>query len=136
MILSDIIQDFNSIDNWDDRYHYLIELGKKLPPIPEEKCTPSNKISGCISQIWLIKHIIEEKEKSPRIIFEVYSDSHIIRGLLFIMLAIYSGKTADEIQKIDAMKIFLQLGLIEHLSPQRANGLSIINSTIQSQSRL
>ncbi|MBA5724042.1 SufE family protein [Liberibacter sp. Z1] len=133
--LDKIIQDLRIIDVWNDRYQYIIELGKKLPPLPKEKLTQDNKVVGCTSAIWLISHI-ENEEQDPKMFLEGFSDSHIVRGLLYIMISIYSGKTIRQIEKINAIQSFKEIGLIDHLSPQRANGLHVIMGEIRKKATL
>lgn len=120
--LDQIIDDFTFLDEWEDRYRYVIELGKALPEMPEAKRTSENKVQGCASQVWLATEATGDPE-DPVLIFEGESDAHIVRGLVAIVLAIYSGKHASEISRLDAIDAFSKIGLIEHLSTQRANGL-------------
>lgn len=116
-----IRDDFTFLDEWEDRYRYVIELGEALPPFPEASQTDANKVQGCVSQVWLVTH--QGEGADPVIQFEGYSDAHIVRGLVAIMLALFSGHRASEIMAIDAEATLKTLGLNEHLSPQRANGL-------------
>ena len=119
--LQQIIDDFAFLDEWEDRYRYVIELGKALPDLAEDKRTAENKVQGCASQVWLVSHAGSEAD--PVMTFEGDSDAHIVRGLVAIVLAIYSGKRASEIAALDAIDTFNAIGLVEHLSSQRANGL-------------
>ncbi|MBO3759376.1 SufE family protein [Ciceribacter sp. L1K23] len=119
--LEEIKEDFAFLDDWEDRYRYVIELGKALPDLPEEKRTAESKVRGCASQVWLVPHAGDGAD--PIITYEGDSDAHIVRGLVAIVLAAYSGRHASEIVKLDALELFATLGLIEHLSAQRANGL-------------
>jgi cysteine desulfuration protein SufE len=101
----------------------VIELGKKLEPLPESARTAQNKVQGCVSQVWLETKVEPQASDRPPILtFTGDSDAHIVRGLIAILLALYSGKQADEILDTDAQKIFLDLGLKDHLTPQRSNG--------------
>jgi len=120
--ISQITDDFAYLDNWEDRYRYVIELGKQLPELAEEKRTAEAKVRGCASQVWLVSETSGDAA-DPVITLEGDSDAHIVRGLVAIVLAAYSGKQASEIVKLDAIELFSSLGLIEHLSAQRANGL-------------
>ncbi|MDO9417317.1 SufE family protein [Pararhizobium sp.] len=120
--LSTIIDDFAFLDDWEDRYRYVIELGKSLPDMAEEKRTAENKVQGCASQVWLVTHS-DGSRPDPILTFEGESDAHIVRGLVAIVLATYSGKKASEIATLDALTVFDKIGLVEHLSAQRANGL-------------
>ncbi|ATN33537.1 cysteine desufuration protein SufE [Rhizobium sp. ACO-34A] len=119
--LQQMIDDFAYLDDWEDRYRYVIELGKALPDLPETEKTAENKVKGCASQVWLSTRV--HGGDDPVIDFSGDSDAHIVRGLVAIVLAAYSGKHASEIAKLDAIELFSQIGLIEHLSAQRANGL-------------
>lgn len=116
-----IRDDFSYLDEWEDRYRYVIDLGEALPHFPESAQTATNKVQGCVSQVWLVTHLGDGID--PEIRFEGYSDAHIVRGLVAIMLALFSGRRASEIVSIDAEATLRELGLNEHLSPQRANGL-------------
>ena len=120
--LEQIIDDFSFLDDWEDRYRFVIELGKALPDLPEEKRTLDNKVQGCASQVWLVTHADGDPD-DPVLTFEGDSDAHIVRGLVAIVLATYSGKKASEIAALDALDVFGKIGLVEHLSSQRANGL-------------
>jgi cysteine desulfuration protein SufE len=116
-----IRDDFAFLDDWEDRYRYIIELGNELPPFPEEARDAKHKVQGCVSQVWLLTHRTDERD--PVLDFEGDSDAHIVRGLVAIMLALFSGRRASEIVKIDAEGLMSELGLDDHLTPQRANGL-------------
>lgn len=118
----DILADFELLDDWEDRYRYVIELGRKLDPLPESQRTPANKVQGCVSQVWLATQV-DRSTGAPRLTFIGDSDAHIVRGLIAIIFALYSGKTAEDIAGIDAAQRLAQLHLKEHLTPQRSNGL-------------
>ncbi|HEV7319482.1 MAG TPA: SufE family protein [Ensifer sp.] len=133
--LDQIIDDFAFLDEWEDRYRYVIELGKALPEMPEAKRTQENKVQGCASQVWLVTETAGNPD-DPVLTFEGESDAHIVRGLVAIVLAIYSGKHASEIARIDAIDAFGKIGLIEHLSTQRANGLRSMIRRIKSEAEL
>ncbi len=120
-MIQTIRDDFSLLDEWEDRYRYVIELGEALPPFPEQERNPANKVPGCVSQVWLTTE--QGAGADPVIIFTGDSDAHIVRGLVAIMLALFSGQPASEIVKTDADTTLKGLGLDEHLSPQRANGL-------------
>ena len=124
MTIEDIISDFEMLDDWEDRYRYVIELGRDLPALPEALRTEDNKVHGCVSQVWLARQFEPDGEGPPRITWQGDSDAHIVRGLVAILFAIFSGRRADEIQKIDAEALLRRLGLHEHLTPQRSNGLA------------
>lgn len=126
----EILADFELLDEWEDRYRYVIELGRKLKPLPEEERNAENKVQGCVSQVWLSTTV--ESDGVPRLTFVGDSDAHIVRGLVAILFTIYSGKTADEILSIDANKTLGELHLSEHLTPQRSNGLMAMVKRIRS----
>ena len=126
----EILADFELLDEWEDRYRYVIELGRKLKPLPEDKRNAENKVQGCVSQVWLSTTV--HPDGVPRLTFVGDSDAHIVRGLVAILFAIYSGKTADEILSIDANDTLGKLYLNEHLTPQRSNGLMAMVKRIRS----
>jgi cysteine desulfuration protein SufE len=132
--LSEIRSDFAVLDDWEDRYRYVIELGRTLSPLPEQLRTDANKVRGCASQVWLATHV-EPSSGAPRLTFEGDSDAHIVRGLIAILFAIYDGKRADEILAIDAVPIFDTLGLREHLTPQRSNGFAAMVARIKADAK-
>jgi cysteine desulfuration protein SufE len=121
--IDDIIEDFALLDEWDDRYRYVIELGRTLPPLAESAHTEANKVRGCASQVWLLTHVKPDGAAGPVLTFEADSDAHIVRGLVAILLALYSGKTAREILATDALGLFERIRLRDGLTPQRSNGL-------------
>lgn len=112
-----IIEDFELLDSWDDRYRYVIELGRKLPELPAADHVDANKVQGCASQVWLTS-----ARKDGAIEFQGDSDAHIVKGLIAILFALYSGESPKSILETDANAVFNQLGLGEHLTPQRSNG--------------
>jgi cysteine desulfuration protein SufE len=118
----EILADFELLDDWEDRYRYVIELGRKLEQMSEAEHSAANKVQGCVSQVWLATRV-DRSGVSPRLSFIGDSDAHIVRGLIAILFALYSGKTADEILAIDATEKLSLLHLNEHLTPQRSNGL-------------
>lgn len=121
MSIEEIVDNFEFLDDWDDRYKYLIELGNSLPAFPQDSQTAETKVQGCVSQVWILPII--GTGDNPVIEFLGTSDAHIVRGLIAITLAIFSGKPAGEIVKIDENDIFKKLDLSEHITPQRSNGL-------------
>jgi cysteine desulfuration protein SufE len=127
----EILSDFELLDEWEDRYRYVIELGRRLQPLAEEDRTATNKVQGCVSQVWLAT-LIDPRGDSPRLSFVGDSDAHIVRGLIAILFSIYSGKTAEEIVSIDARHRLGQLHLNDHLTPQRSNGLMAMVKRIKS----
>jgi cysteine desulfuration protein SufE len=118
----EILADFELLDDWEDRYRYVIELGRKLEPLPEAARSPANTVQGCVSQVWLATQV-DRSSGAPRLIFIGDSDAHIVRGLIAILFALYSGQTAEDIVSIDAAERLGLLHLNEHLTPQRSNGL-------------
>ena len=132
MTIDEILDNFAFLDEWDDRYRYIIELGRTLEPLPEEARVESNKVRGCASQVWLITHVAPDGAAGPVLTFVGDSDAHIVRGLIAILLAIYSGKNARDILASDALALFDQLGLREHLTPQRSNGVRAMVERIRS----
>ena len=138
MTIDDIRADFALLDDWEDRYRYVIELGRALPPLPDGLRTPANKVSGCASQVWLATQHLKNSgdPKSDRMRMQGTSDAHIVQGLIAVLFAIYDGKTLDEIVRTDAEGIFSELGLKEHLTQQRSNGLASMVKRIRADAEL
>jgi cysteine desulfuration protein SufE len=134
MTIDEINENFALLDEWDDRYRYLIELGRMLPPLPDTAHIEANKVQGCASQVWLTTDV-ERGPPGPVLSFVGDSDAHIVRGLIAILLAIYSGKPASDILATDALALFDKLGLREHLTPQRSNGLKSMVGRIRDDAR-
>jgi cysteine desulfuration protein SufE len=120
--VDEIVENFGLMEEWDDRYRYLIELGRSLPPLPELARTAENKVQGCASQVWLATTVKPNGAAGPVLRFAGDSDAHIVRGLIAVLFALYSDKGAREILSTDAVALFEKLGLREHLTPQRSNG--------------
>jgi cysteine desulfuration protein SufE len=120
--IDEIIDNFSLLDAWDDRYRYVIELGRALEPLPEADRSSANKVQGCASQVWLATRRRPDGDGAPVLSFVGDSDAHIVRGLIAILFALYSEKPARQILETDAIAVFEQLGLREHLTPQRSNG--------------
>ena len=133
--IGDIIDNFSVLDDWDDRYRYLIELGRELPPLAEAAHNDANKVQGCASQVWLDTKVRPNGASGPVLTFAGDSDAHIVRGLIAILFAIYSGKAAKDILASDALALFERLGLREHLTPQRSNGFRSMVERIRSDAR-
>ncbi|MGV1013468.1 MAG: SufE family protein [Methyloceanibacter sp.] len=127
----EILADFSLLDEWEDRYRYIIELGRRLQPLPEEDHSAANKVQGCVSQVWLVTEV-DAKGGVARLSFVGDSDAHIVRGLIAILFSLYSGRTAEEILSIDARETLSQMHLTEHLTPQRSNGLMAMVKRIRS----
>jgi cysteine desulfuration protein SufE len=132
MTLETIRSDFAFLDDWEDRYRYVIELGRGLPPLPEAYRTHRYKVRGCVSQVWLVTEKERGVDGAAVLRFQGDSDAHIVRGLIAILFAIYSGKTADDVLVIDGQAIFAELGLKQHLTPQRSNGFAAMLERIRS----
>ena len=132
MTIDDIIESFALLEDWEDRYRYLIELGRDLPPFPEEARTTANKVQGCASQVWLDTRI-EPRKDDPVLSFAGDSDAHLVKGLIAVLLVLFSGRPASEIRSTDALAVLDKLGLREHLTPQRSNGLRAMVGRIHAE---
>jgi cysteine desulfuration protein SufE len=119
--LNEMIDDFGFLEDWEDRMRYVIELGKALPDLPDAGKTAENKVQGCASQVWL--SVSSGEGADPVMHFRGDSDAFIVRGLVAIVLEAYSNKKASDVVAFDALDLFKQIGLLEHLTAQRANGL-------------
>ncbi len=122
----DILADFAFLDDWDERYKYLIDLGRALPPYPEDRRDDAHKVKGCASQVWL-----DPRRVDGRLDFAGDSDAHIVKGLVALLIALYSGRTPEEILDIDAATALAPLDLSAHLTPQRSNGLASMAARIR-----
>jgi cysteine desulfuration protein SufE len=120
--IATIIENFEFIDDWEERYRYLIELGRQLPPADEALHSEANKVHGCASQVWLDMGV-QQEEGEARLRLKGDSDAHIVRGLVALMIALFDGKTPKDAAETDAFALYTQLGLGEHLTPQRSNGV-------------
>ena len=130
MTIEQLIEDFEFLDDWEDRYQEIIDLGKKISGLSDGYKTEAYRVKGCVSQVWLVPRV---SDASPPIIsFDADSDAHIVRGLVAILLMIYSGKTAKEIIEVDIQDIFTKLDLASHLSPSRSNGFQAMVKRIRS----
>lgn len=127
-----ILDDFAFLDDWDDRYRYLIELGRGLEPLAAEAHSDANKVQGCASQVWLLKDVRQEAD-GPHLDFKGDSDALIVRGLVAIVIALFSGRPAAEIVATDAEAVFEKIGLRDHLSAQRSNGLRSMVTRIKTE---
>ena len=125
-LIENLIEDFALFDDWEDRYKFIIELGAKLEPLSEDEHNEINKVPGCVSQVWLVS-----EGSAHQLQFRGDSDAHIVKGLVAILLSIFSGKSAQEIREINAQDIFEKLGLQDHLTPQRSNGFYAMVSRIR-----
>jgi cysteine desulfuration protein SufE len=135
MSIESIVSDFELLDDWEDRYRYLIELGRELEPLPDAARVDANKVRGCASQVWLETIASRDADGTPRLDFRGDSDAHIVRGLVRLVLAFYSGRPAREIVDADALALFQKLGLAAHLTPQRSNGVRAMVDRIKGDAR-
>ena len=130
----EIEENLSFLEDWEDRYRYIIELGQALPPLEPAERNPTNKVNGCVSQVWLVS---DKKQTGGKTVltYRGESDAMIVRGLAAILIALYSGRPAEEIATTDAIAIFDRLGLREHLSTQRSNGLVAMVNRIRAEAR-
>jgi cysteine desulfuration protein SufE len=133
--LDEIVDNFSLLEEWDDRYRYVIELGRGLAPLSERDRSEANKVQGCASQVWLATTVRPDGAAGPVLTFSGDSDAHIVRGLIAILFAMYSNKPAREILSADAIALFERLGLREHLTPQRSNGFRSMVERIRADAR-
>ena len=134
LTIDEVIENFSYIDDWEERYRYVIELGRDLKQLPEGSLSDANKVQGCVSQVWLTTEISGDPS-NPVLTFQGDSDAHIVKGLVAITLATFSGKTAKDILDTDAESVFDQIGLRDHLTPQRSNGLSAMIGRIKTDAQ-
>jgi cysteine desulfuration protein SufE len=130
----DIRDNLAFLDDWEDRYRYVIELGRTLEPITETERSETNKVRGCASQVWLVSSPRTTPD-GPVIDYRGDSDAHIVRGLVAVVLALFSGKPPAEILATDARRMFDELGLAQHLTAQRSNGLFSMVERIRADAR-
>jgi cysteine desulfuration protein SufE len=133
--IAEIEENFALLDEWEDRYRYVIELGKGLAPLSEAEHSPENKVRGCASQVWLISEVAPDGAEGPRIKFRGDSDAHIVRGLIAILLAQYCGQPARAILSFDPEPLLGRLGLRDHLTPQRSNGIASMVERIRADAK-
>ena len=129
MGIEEIVENFGLLDEWDDRYRYVIELGRTLTPLPDEAHVDANKVQGCASQVWLVTDVKPNGASGPILTFQGDSDAHIVRGLIAILFALYSGKSARDILAIDSLALFDR-------TPQRSNGLRSMVERIRAEARV
>ena len=128
--LTDLAEEFDLLDDWEERYRYVIELGRELAPLSDAERNEANKVRGCASQVWLVT----EPQADGRVIFRGDSDAHIVRGLIAVLLRLFSGKPPAAILAFDPKDAFERLGLAGHLSAQRSNGLASMAARIRRDS--
>ncbi|MBR6408704.1 MAG: SufE family protein [Alphaproteobacteria bacterium] len=121
-----LIENFSFLESWEDKYQYLIDLGESLPSLDEKFKTETFRVSGCQSQVWLVPEI-----KDNKFYFKADSDAIIVRGIIFVLMSVYNAKDTSEIKNIEIEKIFAKLGLEEHLSPSRRNGMFSMTQKIR-----
>ncbi len=125
--LAELVSEFDLLEDWEERYRYVIDLGKDLAPLTDAERSEANKVRGCASQVWLVT----EPHADGSVTFRGDSDAHIVSGLIAVVLRLYSGKPAAAIRDFDAKSAFEQLGLSGHLSAQRSNGLASMVARIR-----
>ena len=128
----DIAENLSFLDDWEDRLTYLIELGQALPEMPESDKTAENKVKGCVSNVWLVSSV-DNSGAAPVLSFRGQSDAIITKGLVAVLIALYSGRPAADIAQTDAIEWFRKIGLSEHLGMQRSNGLVAMVNRIRSE---
>jgi cysteine desulfuration protein SufE len=133
--ITEIIDNFALLDDWDDRYRYLIELGRQLPPLASAAYNDANKVQGCASQVWLDTRVRPNGAGGPILTFAGDSDAHIVRGLIAVLFAMFSDKHAKDILATDALAMFDRMGLREHLTPQRSNGFRSMVERIRAEAQ-
>jgi cysteine desulfuration protein SufE len=129
-----LTDNFSLLDEWEDRYRYIIELGRTLPPFEEAERMQANKVQGCASQVWIATHVKNDNGE-PRLSFTGDSDALIVKGLIAIIFMLYSHRPASEILATDAHAVFSALGLKDHLTPQRSNGFASMVTRIKADAR-
>ena len=121
--IADVISTFDMLDAWEDRYRYLIEMGRSLAPLSDDERNEDNRVRGCASQVWVVTTLTQAPDGTPLLAFRGDSDAHIVKGLVALVLSFYDKKTPQEVLSGDVMGLFKQLELSEHLTPQRSNGV-------------
>lgn len=129
MQLDDIVESLEFLEDWDERYRFLIELGRDLAPLSDEERVEENRVDGCVSQVWLVCE--DDPTNKDQLRFRADSDAHITKGLVALLVVAYSGKTPEAIQAFDSRGLFERLDLAAHLSPLRSNGLVAMDRRIR-----
>ena len=135
MKLDEIVDNFELLDDWDERYRYLIELGRELEPMPDAAHNEANKVRGCASQVWVDAELRAGAGGEQRLHLRGDSDAHIVRGLITVVFALYSDRTPAEIIATEAQPVFERLGLSQHLTPQRSNGVRAMVNRIKADAQ-
>jgi cysteine desulfuration protein SufE len=130
----EIVENFELFDDWEDRYRYVIELGRGMPELADERRTAATKVDGCASQVWLVPEVRNSPD-GPRLFFQGDSDAMIVRGLIAILIGLISGRRLDEIRRLDVRGQLSRLGLDQALSSQRSNGLRAMVARIEDIAR-
>jgi cysteine desulfuration protein SufE len=132
--LDSLREDFSYLEDWEDRYKHVIELGRALPPMPDALKTAATKVNGCASQVW-IHSTVAPSQDGAKLHLQGDSDALIVKGLIAIVFMIYAPLTVEDISKLDAVPVFAALGLKDHLTPQRSNGLASMVARIKADAR-
>lgn len=125
-----LVDEFDLLGDWEERYRYLIELGQALPGLAAHEYADEHKVKGCVSQVWLVLEDMDGK-----LVVRGDSDAHIVKGLVALMVRLYSGRTPQEALEIDPARVLARIGLAEHLSPQRSNGLASMVQRIRAEAK-
>ena len=123
-----LVEEFDLFDDWEERYRYLIDLGRALPALNDDEQVEANKVKGCASQVWMI---IEDDD--DHLILRGDSDAHIVKGLIALLIRLYSGRTAQDAMTINPKDVLERIGLADNLSPQRSNGLAAMITRIRQE---
>jgi cysteine desulfuration protein SufE len=129
--IDELVSDFELLDDWEERYRYVIELGRALPPMDDALKTPATKVNGCASQVWIHSQVVDD-----HLNLQGDSDALIVKGLIAIAFMIFKPLTLDQIPQVDAQAVFAKLGLKDHLTPQRSNGLASMVARIKADARV
>ena len=132
--IDDLVEDFELFEDWEERYRYIVDLGKKLPPMPDDEKIEDNKVRGCMSQVWITCQP-ETADGDTILSFRADSDAFIVKGLIAILLELYSGRRPQEILTVDATEALTRLGLESHLSPNRRNGFVAMVDRIRKEAQ-
>lgn len=126
--IDELVEEFDFLGDWEERYRYLIELGQDMPALSDHEKTDQNRVKGCTSRVWLV---IDDASNPFR--FRADSDAHIVKGLAALLVRLYSGRSPEDIAAIDPRDVLTRIGLAEHLSPQRSNGLNSMIARIRKE---
>ncbi|WP_439634230.1 SufE family protein [Glycocaulis sp.] len=130
-VIESLVDEFDFLGDWEERYRYLIEMGRALEPLSAQEHSDANRVQGCVSQVWLVLG----KDGEGRLVIRGDSDAHIVKGLVALLIRLYAGRPPAEVAAIDAREVLVRIGLGEHLSPQRSNGLASMVARIRSWAR-